>query len=129
MNCTKCNEKMIILELNQVEIDYCPNCESIWLDAGELELLYEDKNEIPSFSSSVKVNEKKIKCPICNKKMYKVKFESNEDIILDKCKKGDGIWFDANELEKVLLTGSLGKENKIIQQFKEVFQNKFNLSK
>lgn len=129
MNCIKCYEEMIILELNQVEIDYCPNCEGIWLDAGELELLYENKNEIPSFKTTVEVKEKTIKCPICSKKMEKTKFEGNEDIILDRCRKGDGIWFDADELEKVLLSGRPGNEIKIIEQLKEVFENKINLNK
>lgn len=128
MNCIRCNEEMIILELNQIEIDCCPNCQGIWFDAGELDLLYEDKNEIPSFISATKVKEKKIKCPICNKKMDKVKFESDEGIIFDKCRNGDGIWFDADELEKVLLSSKPDKKIKIIDQLKEVFEYKINLN-
>ena len=37
MNCPACKNSMVILELNQVEIDYCTACKGIWLDSGELE--------------------------------------------------------------------------------------------
>ena len=37
MDCPVCKQSaMITLELNEVEIDYCMQCEGIWLDAGEL---------------------------------------------------------------------------------------------
>ena len=40
MLCPVCNdEEMLILEYNDVEIDYCNECSGIWLDEGELELL------------------------------------------------------------------------------------------
>ena len=36
---------MVILELNEVEIDFCTGCNGIWLDSGELDLLLEDAEE------------------------------------------------------------------------------------
>ena len=51
MQCPVCNEAMIVLEYEQVEIDHCTSCKGIWLDAGELELLAEDsfdKNRLSS---------------------------------------------------------------------------------
>ena len=37
MECPRCKSAAVILELAGVEIDYCPDCGGIWLDAGELE--------------------------------------------------------------------------------------------
>ncbi|MCL4278881.1 MAG: zf-TFIIB domain-containing protein, partial [Ignavibacteriaceae bacterium] len=45
MLCPVCNNPMIVLELEQVEVDYCTNCAGVWLDAGELELLLESHEE------------------------------------------------------------------------------------
>ena len=45
MDCPVCKSAMIVLELDEVEIDYCTDCQGIWLDAGELELLLEDAAE------------------------------------------------------------------------------------
>ena len=42
MDCPVCKNAMIVLELDEVEVDYCTECEGIWLDAGELELLLGD---------------------------------------------------------------------------------------
>ena len=40
MDCPVCSdEPMIVLEHNNIEIDFCQNCQGIWLDQGELELL------------------------------------------------------------------------------------------
>ena len=44
MDCPVCkNSAMIVLELDEVEVDYCTECEGIWLDEGELELLLGDE--------------------------------------------------------------------------------------
>ena len=128
MLCPACGNHLIILELDQIEIDYCHSCGGIWLDAGELELLLEDSAEkdelLSSINKKVNINEKKIRCPICRKKMDKALVESNEPIIIDKCKRGDGLWFDEGELETVVEQGSLDKNNKVIQLLKSMFEHK-----
>ena len=45
MKCPVCKEPTIVLELDEIEIDYCTSCGGIWLDAGELDLLIEDEKE------------------------------------------------------------------------------------
>ena len=128
MLCPACGDHLIILELDQVEIDHCSSCGGIWLDAGELELLLEDSVEkdelLASLNREADTDEKKIQCPICRKKMNKVLIESSEPIIIDKCKRNDGLWFDEGELEKVIEIGSLDKSNKVIQLFKSMFEHK-----
>ncbi|NIV72594.1 MAG: hypothetical protein GWN16_11560, partial [Calditrichae bacterium] len=37
MLCPVCKKPMMILEYNEVELDYCPICGGVWLDQGELE--------------------------------------------------------------------------------------------
>ncbi len=128
MLCPVCGDHLIILELEQIEIDYCHSCGGIWLDAGELELLLEDSAEkdivLSELNDIAKTDEKKIRCPICRKKMIKVLIESKDPIIIDKCKRGDGLWFDEGELETVVEQGSLDKNNKVIQLLKSMFEHK-----
>lgn len=122
MNCPACKNPMVILELNQVEIDYCTACKGIWLDRGELDLIFssDDKKEISkSFSINNDFDEIKRRCPNCKKKMDKVEFEST-GIIIDKCTDDHGIWFDSGELKSILKTAE--KQNsRIIQMLKEMF--------
>ena len=122
MNCPSCKNPMIILELNQVEIDYCSLCKGIWLDNGELELIFSssDRKEISkSFSIKNDFAEEKRKCPNCKKKMEKVEFE-NTGIIIDRCVNNHGLWFDNGELRS-LLKSAEETNNKMIELLKEMF--------
>ena len=128
MKCPVCDELMIVLELEEIEIDYCTECEGIWLDGGELELLLEEASEKKGLLSSFKVDnsssEKKIHCPICFKKMEKVLVGSGSKILIDRCKNHHGLWFNKGELFEVVKLGSLDKENKILTLLREIFKHK-----
>ena len=118
---------MIVLELSEVEIDYCISCKGIWLDSGELELLLDEDNDLENsnlFNTPLKISEEKKKCPICNKKMGKVEFEGEEKILLDKCLNSHGLWFDENELHQIIQASS--KKNKALDLLNDIFQNEIN---
>lgn len=124
MICPVCNESMIVLELNKVEIDYCTNCSGIWLDKGELELLYsldESKDELKNlFTENKSLKEKSYKCPICGKRMRKIQF-NNSELVIDKCPYNHGLWFDKGELEEALRLKSTTSSQKILELLKEMF--------
>ena len=132
MNCPVCNTPLIILELNNVEIDHCTNCGGIWLDGGELEILLESsshKNELlASFILMKIISEKKFKCPICGKKMEKVLCGKDENILIDRCKHHHGLWFDKGELEQLMESGGLDKDDKILTLIKEMFGHKLKIN-
>ncbi|MEO8232460.1 MAG: zf-TFIIB domain-containing protein [Ignavibacteriota bacterium] len=122
MNCPACKNSMVILELNQVEIDYCSACKGIWFDNGELELIFsnsDNKTIAKSFSIKKDFDEAKRRCPICKKKMDKVEFE-NTNIILDRCSNNHGLWFDNGELQ-ALLKSAEDNNNKMIDLLKDMF--------
>lgn len=122
MNCPSCKSSMIILELDQVEIDYCTVCKGVWLDTGELDLIYHDSssdNLDKLFKEYKESTETNIKCPICRKKMDKVEF-NNTGIVLDKCKNLHGYWFDSGELRS-LLESRLGDNSRIIEILRNIF--------
>ena len=118
---------MVALELSDVEIDYCPSCGGVWLDSGELEILMGDTDEQPDMVKSlepiVDCSERPVRCPICTRKMTKVYPREDNNIILDKCPNGDGIWLNKGELESVL-TLSRHKNDTIINLLKDIFNKK-----
>ena len=130
MNCPVCNTPLVILELRQIEIDYCMNCHGMWLDDGELELLLEDSEEktrlLNSFNVDKNSREKPVRCPICSKKMEKVLCGTDNKVTLDKCKRHHGIWFNEGELERVVEMGGLDEHDKIVILLKEMFSHKLN---
>ena len=127
MICPVCKEPMVVLELDQVEIDYCANCGGIWLDSGELELLLESKTEreklMSSFKEDTTTKEKSYSCPICGKRMSKILVGEDEQVLVDKCRKDHGIWFDKGELNSVIKNASENLENKVINHLKQMFNN------
>ena len=117
---------MITLELDEVEIDYCIDCGGVWLDTGELELLLNEPDKTKHLLDSFRVNsnsdEKIRKCPICDKKMQKIVVGASKPVLLiDKCHRGDGLWFDKGELQDIFGRAELDEDNKIQNLLSDIF--------
>ena len=126
MDCPVCKNAMITMELAEVEIDHCVECGGIWLDAGELELLLGQperaKELLASFQVDTSATEKRRRCPICEKKMRKILVGISEPaLLIDKCRRGDGLWFDKGELQDILDRARLDKDNKIRKLLADMF--------
>ena len=127
MDCPVCkNSPMIVLELDEVEVDFCFDCNGIWLDAGELELLLDDCQKaaelLRSFRMIKNSGEQLRKCPICLKKMQKVQVgDEDKPLLIDRCPKEHGLWFDEGELQDVLEAGNLDKEQKVQKLLADMF--------
>jgi len=126
MDCPVCKNAMITLELADVEIDLCIDCGGIWLDAGELELLLGEPEKATQLLDSFKIDsectEKPRKCPICDKKMKKIIVGTSKPaLLIDKCRKGDGLWFDKGELKDILDRAQLDEDNKIQKLLADMF--------
>jgi Zn-finger nucleic acid-binding protein len=126
MDCPVCKNAMITLELEDVEIDHCTDCGGIWLDAGELELLLGEPAKARQLLNSFKTDPNCIenirKCPICNKKMQKIIVETSKPaLLIDKCRRGDGLWFDKGELHDILNRAQLDKDSKIQKLLADMF--------
>jgi len=125
VNCPVCEEPMIVLEIDEVEIDHCLSCGGIWLDAGELELLLKDSREKDAFLSSFEIakgsKEKARKCPLCMKRMEKILVGADKGIRIDRCRRNDGIWLDKGELDEILKMSNFGQNNRILDMLKDIF--------
>ncbi len=54
MHCPKCGQKLAPEEYGQVEVDVCPSCKGMWLDAQELEQIIEKTRISATFRSFLK---------------------------------------------------------------------------
>jgi Zn-finger nucleic acid-binding protein len=112
---------MVILELEGVELDYCQECGSIWLDSGELELLLGEQagKVLADFEKEERSKEKKLRCPACHQKMEKVVCGNTH---LDKCANEHGIWFDEGELAEMIAYGDINSD--VLDLLNDMFANK-----
>ncbi len=125
MNCPACDKPMIVLEVDQVEVDHCVRCQGTWLDAGELELLLDGADNRDALLARMTVDsgtsEVPRRCPICEKRMAKVTCGGERRVTIDRCARGDGIWFDKGELRDVIGKGEFPEENQVYQLLSDIF--------
>ena len=125
MDCPACGKPMIVLELDRIEVDHCISCGGIWLDGGEMELLLEGSAERKDFLSSFQrdpdCSEKPRRCPICSKRMEKIRAGKEERVCVDRCRHQDGIWLDRGELEAILEMNRFGSDNRVLRLLREIF--------
>jgi uncharacterized protein len=129
VNCPVCTKPMIAIELSEVEIDYCLACQGIWLDVGEMELLLGDPVRAAALVDSFHPAEDtgaRIKCPICLRKMEKVHLSpEKEPVVVDRCRRRHGLWFDKGELPRILAASSFDPEHKVEKLLAEAFGHKY----
>ncbi len=108
MICPVCKKDAVIVEYQNIELDYCPACHGVWFDAGELEMLLAaaglDSHYLEGVVSSAEISvpEKKHRCPVCLHKMKKVHIDEAKKIVTDVCNGGHGIWFDGGEVNALV---------------------------
>lgn len=132
MQCPVCQVPTLVIEREDIELDYCARCQGVWFDAGELELLVEKLDIAPEgdilagmgHAPAGSGEEKERKCPLCRRKMEKVALGRDPEIIVDRCDRQDGIWFDGGELARVIemVTHQEGVEGKATSFLGEVFK-------
>ena len=61
MKCPKCGNDMKVIQINNIELEKCKNCEGIYFDAGELDdLLLRESDKRKSFFHKLFTLEKKL---------------------------------------------------------------------
>lgn len=110
MICPVCKYDMIVVEYQNIELDYCNSCKGVWFDSGELELLLKSQGleETKVFldgiltSQEAVSSEKKRNCPICGHKMKKTAIGGQPEILIDVCPDKHGLWFDGGEVTQLI---------------------------
>jgi len=136
MKCPACSEMMIVVEHENIELDYCTSCSGVWFDAGELALLLEgmllegSSLSLDSILTSPEARsaEKKRRCPICGTKMKKATVGRDPEVLIDACPRGDGLWFDSGEVGQLIAQlpdrapEGANSQGRVITFLGEVFQ-------
>lgn len=127
MDCPHCGDvPLVALEHQRVEVDYCAQCRGVWLDAGEIELLYGDAAVAREFLRSrnpVPRGEAPRKCPECRARMIKEATDGDRPVVYDRCTRDHGLWLDQGELAAVLESAApAARDNEVVKFLKEIFQ-------
>ena len=117
---------MLAIEYEEIEVDYCDSCRGVWLDEGELELLFGNETVTQEFltggNPAAAGNEKQRPCPICDALMGKAVTVGADPVVYDCCNSGHGLWFDKGELMSILKLGSAsGVESPVVHWLRQIF--------
>ena len=136
MVCPVCDKEMLVLEFERVEIDHCVECGGVWLDSGELALIgkragagggpagalhgdllavLESGQREPARTGS------KRRCPVCRKRLLRAHIAGSEEtrkariIQVEKCPRGDGLWFEAGSLQAIIQAAGADSGNSFVR--------------
>jgi len=125
--CPRCRVPLELKRRDIIEIDICPQCNGLWLDRGEFDVLtaestvYREEKLTKEYSRPPLPEEVAyIPCVRCGKLMVRKNYGLISGVITDECGR-HGIWLDRGELEKIrqfILAGGIDKV-----QFREIEKN------
>ena len=127
MDCPACQTTLDAFDSDGIELDDCPGCKGLWLDAGELDALLSRKGvtvtgrDTPPGLTAVSVDPEAPKriCPRCDGSLGRFAYQKadhhsealdirDRGVVLDRCRTCGGIWFDRGELEKIASDSGVG---------------------
>ena len=126
--CPKCRQPVILVEFQGIEVDCCTECGGTWLDAGELSWIAVvagiKAGRISAGLQSVEPGGRtNWRCPRCNKRLEAIHLGSQPPVELDRCPRGDGLWFDAGEIPAVVKTFNDGEEGTVAEFLGELHRS------
>ena len=110
--CPRCQTNLEAVKIGLSDVQECPHCEGIWLDAETLRQICADQekqaavlglpsppisNECVNVESQVRY----LHCPVCAEIMNRVNFAGYSTVIVDVCRE-HGTWFDRDELRRIV---------------------------
>lgn len=108
-NCPRCKTKLSPLQIQEVSLHECEKCGGFWSNTETFEnicaekehqanvLFFVQNKEFPKTQIAVSY----VPCPECKQLMNRSNFAHISGVILDICK-NHGVWFDAEELPKII---------------------------
>jgi Zn-finger nucleic acid-binding protein len=110
-HCPRCRSAMQVVTVGKQKVLECATCLGLWLTPNSFEKICADKEEHSAVLGSASlananrtVPETKVNyipCPECSQLMNRANFARCSGVIIDLCKK-HGIWFDSNELSRIV---------------------------
>lgn len=109
-DCPRCKRRLESLTIDAMRVRECTRCGGFWTTPTTFESICADKDRqsaVLGFISSHPADVRPqppinyIPCPDCKQLMNRSNFARSSGVIIDLCKQ-HGVWFDADELPKII---------------------------
>jgi len=107
LTCVKCTSVLDKSKVGDIEVDLCPDCGGLWLDAGEIERLNSAastevaalRTALASSSAQAAPSDTTAHCPACSAALREVVLGP---VGVDVCTGCKGVFLDRGELDQAL---------------------------
>jgi Zn-finger nucleic acid-binding protein len=109
--CPHCHSEMSSVTIGSTSVRECERCLGLWLNVPSFEKICADREQqsavlgvaTPAHKNAVREAGKLhyVPCPECSQLMNRINFARCSGVIVDVCK-GHGIWFDRDELSRIV---------------------------
>lgn len=116
-DCPECRVALAASEVGGIQLEQCHRCGGLWLDLKLFERIAADRESrgevlgaLPGEAPKGAVFETAVRyrpCPACGKYMNRTNYARISGVVLDACKE-HGLWFDRDELRRVLAFIEMG---------------------
>ena len=108
-DCPRCKKKLQLIEVDDISLSECERCDGVWTNVETFEEICANNEKQANVLAKIDeisghVKPKKISyvpCPDCKHLMNRNNFARSSGVIVDTCK-NHGIWFDAEELPRII---------------------------
>lgn len=98
--CPQCGEAFLLVRRGDVELDHCDRCDSWWFDGGELGKLAGTSQDVPG--DHLRSRPGKYDCPVCGEHMTEFQYHPRENLLVDACPHGHGVYLESGEFDRAL---------------------------
>jgi len=111
--CPACEKPLVRQQVGDLEVSACHACGGLWLNRAVFEQLGASREQqgavlgalpapAPAPPVALPLAEVRYRqCPVCHERMNRVNYAKRSGVVLDVCK-DHGLWFDQDELRRVL---------------------------
>jgi len=111
-DCPRCKIKLNRLQIDRINLRVCRRCEGWWADVETFENVCAERESQAAVLNFIRAeqihveNKNPVKvsyvpCPDCKQLMNRSNFARSSGVIIDLCKQ-HGVWFDREELPKII---------------------------
>ena len=109
-DCPRCKRSLESLVIDSTPVRECIRCGGFWTSPQTFEAICADKEKQSAVLNFISANPAEtaaappvnyVPCPDCKQLMNRSNFARSSGVIIDLCKQ-HGVWFDADELPKIL---------------------------
>jgi Zn-finger nucleic acid-binding protein len=111
-SCPRCGIEMQAVIIGSTTVRECERCLGLWVDVASFEKICADREQQAAVLgaaspapihalSETTIKVRYVPCPECGQLMNRINFARCSGVIVDICK-GHGIWFDRDELSRIV---------------------------